>query len=110
MSTCQGTECRAARRWPARARQLAAGTLLLLALVAQQAAAKPPAATNSPAAKREAIAAIPFDKLEANMRRKVSAVVTNPSIYRRLPVQVTDCDPDLYLFLVRHPEVVVNIW
>ena len=32
------------------------------------------------------------------------------SLFRRLPVQVTQCDPDLYLFLVRHPEVVVNIW
>jgi hypothetical protein len=27
-----------------------------------------------------------------------------------MPVRVIDCDPDLYLFLVRHPDVVVNIW
>ena len=27
-----------------------------------------------------------------------------------MPIQVNECDPDLYLFLVRHPEVVVNIW
>ena len=25
-------------------------------------------------------------------------------------VKVIDCNPDLYLFLVRHPDVVVNIW
>ncbi len=37
-------------------------------------------------------------------------VVQNPSLFRRVPVQVIDCDPNLYLFLVRHPEVVVNIW
>jgi hypothetical protein len=36
--------------------------------------------------------------------------LTNTSIFRRMPVRVVDCDPDLYLFLVRHPDVVVNIW
>jgi hypothetical protein len=40
----------------------------------------------------------------------VSAAINATSIYRRLPTQVTECDPDMYLFLVRHPEVVVNIW
>ncbi len=40
----------------------------------------------------------------------MAAVVNSNSLFRRLPVQVIDCDPDLYLFLVRHPEVVVNIW
>jgi hypothetical protein len=25
-------------------------------------------------------------------------------------VRVVDCDPNMYLFLVRHPDVVVNIW
>ena len=41
---------------------------------------------------------------------RVRQVVQNPSVFRRVPVQVIDCDPNLYLFLVRHPEVVVNIW
>jgi hypothetical protein len=31
-------------------------------------------------------------------------------MYRRMPVKVIDCDPDLYVFLVRYPEVVVSIW
>jgi len=38
------------------------------------------------------------------------AVCESPSIYRRLPPKTVDCDPDLYRFLVRNPEVVVNIW
>ena len=37
-------------------------------------------------------------------------VLQNVSVFRRVPVHVIDCDPDLYLFLARHPEVVVNIW
>jgi hypothetical protein len=27
-----------------------------------------------------------------------------------MPVQVVDCDPDLYVFLIRYPEIVVNMW
>ena len=61
-------------------------------------------------ARNEAIRAIPFDQMNEQVQAKLSRVVANPGIYRRLPVQVVDCDPDLYVFLVRYPEVLVNIW
>jgi hypothetical protein len=48
--------------------------------------------------------------LDADSREKVKSVLSNASIYRRLPVRVVNCDPDLYLFLVRHPDIVVNVW
>jgi hypothetical protein len=73
-------------------------------------AASPNQATSSRAARDEAIRSLPLDKLSPDMKDKVRSTVAASSLYRRLPVQVTDCDPDLYLFLVRHPEVVVNIW
>jgi hypothetical protein len=66
--------------------------------------------TSSTAVRRSAIQSIPFDKLDADAREKVNAVLSNVSIYRRLPVRAVNCDPDLFLFLVRHPDVVVNIW
>ncbi len=66
--------------------------------------------TSSTAVRRSAVQSIPFDKLDADSREKVNSVLSNVSIYRRLPVRVVKCDPDLYLFLVRHPDVVVNIW
>jgi hypothetical protein len=53
---------------------------------------------------------IPVDKLDAQGRAKVHNVLSNVTIFRRMPVRVVDCDPDLYLFLVRHPDVVVDIW
>ena len=31
-------------------------------------------------------------------------------MFRRLPAQAMDCDQDMFLFLVRHPEVLVGIW
>ena len=64
----------------------------------------------SRAARQSALKAIPVDKLDADARQKVSSVLSNVTLFRRMPVQVIQCDPDLYLFLVEHPDVVVNMW
>jgi len=64
----------------------------------------------SAAARQSAIQSIPFERLDADARAKVRAVLSDASLFRRMPVKVVDCDPDLYLFLVQHPDVVVNIW
>ena len=53
---------------------------------------------------------IPFSSLTPEAQGKIRAVVDKPSMFRRMPVNVIDCDPDLYRFLIRQPEVVVNIW
>lgn len=74
------------------------------------AAEDPTKPSTSRAARQQAVQAIPYDKLDNAARQKVDAIVKNSSLYRRLPVQVIDCDPNMYLFLVRHPEVVVDIW
>ena len=84
--------------------------LASLALARSLAAAGPADATNSRAARLDAVRSIPFDKLDAGMTAKVRSIVSRPSIYRRMPLRVINCDPNMYLFLVRHPEVVVNIW
>jgi hypothetical protein len=83
------------------------GILPVSGEAATPAAAK---ASTSRSAKEEAIAGIPFDKLKADVRARLSDIVEKPSMYRRLPNQKIHCDPDMYLFLVRYPEVVVNIW
>ena len=67
-------------------------------------------ASTSEAARQDAIRSIPLEKLAAEDRAKVESVLSAVSIFRRMPVKVIDCDPDMYLFLVRHPDVVVNIW
>jgi hypothetical protein len=53
---------------------------------------------------------IPFDKLQEPTQDRLWNVVSKTSIHRRMPDQVIACDPDLYLFLVRNPEVVVSMW
>jgi hypothetical protein len=58
----------------------------------------------------QAIQSIPFDRLTDNAQERIWKIVSQPSIYRRLPVTQLQSDPDLYLFLVRHPEIIVNMW
>lgn len=70
----------------------------------------PNKATSSREARREAIQAIPWDKLDPQSQAQVSSVVSRTTIFRRMPTRAIQCDPELYLFLVRHPDVVVNIW
>jgi len=67
-------------------------------------------ATTSSAARQNAIDSIPWEKLDAESQAKVKSVLSDVSIFRRLPIRVVDCDPNMYLFLIRHPDVVVNIW
>lgn len=61
-------------------------------------------------ARESAIRLIPFDEINDQARDKLREITAKPTIFRRLPVQVIDSDPDLYVFLVRYPEVVVNMW
>jgi hypothetical protein len=67
-------------------------------------------ATNSRFAREDASRAIPYAQLEPSLAPRVQRVVKNPSIFRRLPVQVINCDPQMYHFLINNPEVIVNIW
>ena len=64
----------------------------------------------SEAARQSAIQSIPFERLDADARAKAREVLSRTSVFRRMPVQVIDCDPHLYLFLLEHPDVIVNIW
>lgn len=67
-------------------------------------------ANTSRSARDDAFRSVPLDKLSSDSKAKVSAVLNNTTIFRRLPVQVVESEPELFHFLVRQPEVVVNIW
>jgi hypothetical protein len=54
--------------------------------------------------------AIPYNQLDRNARIKVGAVLANTTIFRRLPVETIECDSKLFLFLIEHPDLVVNMW
>jgi hypothetical protein len=72
--------------------------------------ANPYSATSSDAARADAVKNLPMEKFSPQQQAKVAKVLQEAKIFRRMPLRVIQCDPDLYLFLVRHPDVVVNIW
>ncbi len=67
-------------------------------------------ASTSRASRAAAVKALPLEQLTPDWQDAVSAVVKKATIYRRLPTQVVNCDPELYDFLLDHPELLVNIW
>ncbi len=84
--------------------------LVITTSAATNQAAEPPEGSSSRASRKEAVRSVPFQKLNPGVSGKVREVISNPSYYRRMPSQVVQCDPKMFTFLVRRPEVMVNIW
>ena len=101
---------------PARARTAAMAvrcTLVGAALAILMGAGPAPAshqATSSKAARADATRAIPYQQLDAATREKVAGVVAHTSLFRRMPLHVAECDPDLYHFLAENPDLIVSMW
>jgi hypothetical protein len=74
------------------------------------AAEKPFEATTSEEARAEAIKAISLSRIAPQYRERVAAVLQETSIFRRLPTQVVDCQPAMFTFMAKNPEVLVQIW
>jgi hypothetical protein len=85
-------------------------SLALATPAAVRAAESPHAASTSRTARDEALRAIPYSRISQESQAKVNSVLANVSMFRRMPTQVTRCDPKLYLFMVNHPDVTVNLW
>lgn len=71
---------------------------------------KSSAGSSSREAREEALRAIPYQELDREARIKVGAVLANTTIFRHLPATTIECDPTLFVFLLEHPDLVVNMW
>ncbi|QDV23899.1 hypothetical protein [Aureliella helgolandensis] len=60
--------------------------------------------------RNQAIHAVPLHQLNPQAQVLVRDVLDNPSYFRRMPAQEIECDPQMFNFLVRRPEVMVNMW
>ncbi len=102
------------RRWGRRAfLQWATGLVALGAVVRVPRVARanvPDRSATTLSAREEAQRDVPLASLQEPLRSKIRQIVMQPTVYRRMPVEVVPCDPDLYVFLVRYPEIVVNMW
>ena len=66
--------------------------------------------TSTREARDAAIQRIPSQQLTPEANARLKTVVSNASYFRSMPAETVDCDPEMFTFLVRHPEVIVNIW
>ena len=66
--------------------------------------------TSSRSARTDAQRRIPYKSMRRSVVKQVQDVVEKPSFFRRMPTEEIACDPDLFTFMVRRPEVMVNIW
>lgn len=60
--------------------------------------------------KKEILKQIPFKTLSPEAQERVRQVVSTTTMYRRLPIEVVPCEKEMYDFMTRHPETMVNIW
>lgn len=88
----------------------AAALLVTLAVAGVARAGQPSAASTSDETQAEARRNIPMAKIDPAYRPAVAAVLADPTIFRRMPTSVVDCHPDLFTFLARNPEVMVEMW
>ena len=58
----------------------------------------------------DAITRIPVREMTREAVQKLTPVLEHPTIFRRMPRQQIECDAELFRFLVRYPEVLVNLW
>ena len=86
---------------------LIAGCLLNISTLQAQGTPDKP---QQPAAQEQAKHSIPCDKLTATAKTKLRSVITDTTVFHRLKTQQFKCDQGVYIHLVRHPEILTNIW
>lgn len=60
--------------------------------------------------RKQAISELPLSELTSDSVAKVNDILNNMSMFRRLPTLSFEVDPDVYNYLLRHPDVTVATW
>ncbi len=88
--------------------------LALAAAMPARAAEQVPGGLNAHGNSRElqadALRTLPLNKLTPQGRTLAVNIINDTTVFRRLPQQVIEADAELYLFMLEHPELVINMW
>ncbi len=60
--------------------------------------------------KKQTLQNIPWEELSSDAQEKIRRVVSAHTLFRRMPQQKVYCDPEMFSFLVEHPDIVVGFW
>lgn len=53
---------------------------------------------------------LPWNELPPAVQVKIKSVVSGASLFHRMPQQTICADPEIYQFMVRHPDLVIGFW
>ena len=67
-------------------------------------------ASTSQESASEVVSQVPWNAISPQARQKAEQIIASYTFYRRLPMTGGYCNPEIYDFLVCHPEVVVGTW
>lgn len=84
--------------------------LLILAPVGDAIGLEHEPSSTSAEARQEALRAIGESPIDPAYRQPVQQVLSDATLYRRLPTTVVDCHPELFSYMAQNPEVLVEIW
>ena len=84
--------------------------LLCGKVTAEDATAADSNSTKKLTIRQQSESSIPWGKLTDEAQEKLQGVLTNATVFHRSPEHKLACDHDVYLHLIRHPELVVNMW
>ena len=60
--------------------------------------------------RKRSISEMPWEKISVDSRQRIHEVLDNCSQYRRLPEFRYNARPEVYRYLVKHPDVAVSTW
>lgn len=66
--------------------------------------------TSASAVRKQAIADLGLERLPADAQRKSQTLLKNVGMYRRLPTISFECDPAVYEYFLKNPDVAVATW
>ncbi len=69
-----------------------------------------PKGTGSRKARQEAVSSIPWREIQPAVGGQLLDVVTDPTVYRRMPPRMIACDMRLHQFIVRNPDSLAHLW
>lgn len=62
------------------------------------------------AIRKQAVAELPISRLHPTAQQKAQSLVKNIGMFRRLPTVSFECDPEVYSYFLKNPDVAVSTW
>jgi hypothetical protein len=62
------------------------------------------------AIRKQAVGELPLNRMHPEAQRKSQSLVKNVGMFRRLPTISFECDPEIYRYFIKNPDVAVSTW